>query len=273
MSIRQLPTRAVEKVWGRHDLPATFGRLDPSSGPIGEIWFEDQQDSPLLIKYIFTSQKLSIQVHPSDEQARAIGYARGKDEAWYVLSAELDAVIGAGFAHELSAADLRAATLDGSVDDLLTWHRVKPGDFFYVPAGTVHAIGAGVSLLEIQQNVDLTYRLFDYGRPRELQIEEGLAASRPVPFEHRRPHVVDALRDLLVEGPKIVIERLRGPSTQSISAGPDDPVWLMPMSDGCTADGAQIAAGTVWLAEAPVQVGLGPDDYLLAAYPGSKARP
>lgn len=271
MPVRQLATRAVEKVWGRHDIPLTFGKLEPSSGPIGEVWFEDRQDSPLLIKYIFTSQKLSIQVHPSDDQARAIGYARGKDEAWYVMSAEPDAVIGAGFAQELSMADLRTATLDGSIDDMLTWHPVKPGDFFYVPAGTVHAIGAGVSLLEIQQNVDLTYRLFDYGRPRELQIEQGLAASRPVPFEHRAPHTIDASRDVLVEGSKIVIERLSGPSTQNISASLEDPVWLMPMSDGCIADGAQIGAGTVWLAEAPVRIGLGPDDCLLAAYPGSTA--
>jgi hypothetical protein len=74
--------------------------------------------------------------------------------------------------------ELRAAALDGSIEALMTWHPVQPGDFFHVPAGTVHAIGAGLSLVEIQQNVDLTYRLYDYGRPRPLQLDESIAAAR-----------------------------------------------------------------------------------------------
>jgi mannose-6-phosphate isomerase len=77
---------------------------------------------------------------------------------------------------------LRAASLDGSIESLLEWHPVKAGDFFYSPAGTIHAIGAGVALIEVQQNLDLTYRLYDYGRPRELHLDEGVAATRAVPF-------------------------------------------------------------------------------------------
>lgn len=272
MALRQLESRAIEKVWGRRDFPAIFGDAASFASPVGEIWFEDREPGPLLVKYLFTSEKLSIQVHPSDEQARAAGHPRGKDEAWYVLSAEPGAAIGAGFATELSADEVRAATLDGSIDELMIWHPVKPGDFFYVPAGTVHAIGAGLSLLEIQQNVDLTYRLFDYGRPRDLQIEDGLAAARPGPLAHRPVRATGPLREVLAEGPKFVIERLRGSAQHEIAASSQSPVWLMPISEGCAANGAELPAGTVWLAEAHSPIRLGPDDCLLAAYAGDKVQ-
>lgn len=272
MSVRQLEWRALEKVWGRRDFPRVFGAAGQFSEAVGEIWFEDRQERPLLVKRLFTSQKLSIQVHPSDEQARATGHPRGKDEAWYVLSAEPGAVIGAGFETELSPSELRTCAIDGRIDTLLKWHPVKPGDFFYVPAGTVHAIGAGLSILEIQQNVDLTYRLFDYGRPRELQLEEGLAAAKPGPLLQGPVRAIDAARHVLVEGPKFVIERLQGSSEQKIGACADSPAWLMPITNGCTINGAEIPAGTVWLADAPSQVRLGSDDCLLAAYAGDRAR-
>lgn len=264
MPVRQLPSRALEKLWGRTDIPASFGLASPLPGPVGEIWFEDTPDSPLLIKYLFTSAKLSIQVHPSDEQARASGHPRGKDEAWYVISAEPGAAIGAGFDPGLTPEALRAAALDGSVDALMTWHQVEAGDFFYVPAGTVHAIGAGLSLLEIQQNVDLTYRLYDYGRPRALQLEEGLAAARPVPFV-RRPPPAAGPRVTLAAGARLVIERLAGPSEQTVAASSAEPAWLIPLSAGCTVEDRLLPAGSVWLADAPASVRLGPADSLLAA--------
>lgn len=272
MPVRQLEWHALEKVWGRRDFPRIFGDASQFTEAVGEIWFEDGQERPLLVKRLFTSQKLSIQVHPTDEQARAAGHPRGKDEAWYVLSAEPGAVIGAGFETGLSPSELRSCAMDGSIDALLKWHPVKPGDFFYVPAGTVHAIGAGLSVLEIQQNVDLTYRLFDYGRPRELQLEEGLAAAKPGPLIRGPNRAIDASRDLLVEGPKFVIERLRGSSEQKVSASADNPVWLMPITDGCKIDGVEMPAGTVWLAEGPAQIQLESGDCLLAAYAGDHAR-
>ncbi|MCW1400916.1 class I mannose-6-phosphate isomerase [Novosphingobium sp. MW5] len=240
------------------------------AGPVGEIWFEDDPDSALLIKYLFTSAKLSIQVHPSDQQARAIGHPRGKDEAWYVISAEPEAVIGAGFDKALTADELHSAALDGSIDTLMTWHKVNPGDFFYVPAGTVHAIGAGVSLLEIQQNVDLTYRLFDYGRPRELQLEEGLAVSKPEPFAHCQRDVATAPREMLAAGPKLVIERLMGPSDQAILATAESPGWLIPIAGTCRINGTTLPVGSVWLTDTPTNVQLGPDDCLIAAAAGSE---
>lgn len=272
MPVRQLESRAFDKVWGRHDIPPSFAVAHGMSGPVGEIWFEDDPDSALLIKYLFTSAKLSIQVHPSDQQARAIGQPRGKDEAWYVISAEPGAVIGAGFDTALTDDELRAAALDGSIDTLMTWHKVKSGDFFYVPAGTVHAIGAGVSLLEIQQNVDLTYRLFDYGRPRELQLEEGLAVARPEPFARCQRAVTAAPREILAAGPKLVIERLIGPSDQDICATGDAPAWLIPITGTCRIDGTALPVGTVWLTDTPTNVQLGPNDCLIAAAAGSEMR-
>src|SRR3546814_2738640 len=92
---------------------------------------------------------------------------RGKDEAWLILAAEPDSTIALGTKRPVGREELRDAALDGSIEDLLDWKPVKAGDFYYSPAGTVHAIGAGITLIEVQQNVDLTYRLYDYGRPRD----------------------------------------------------------------------------------------------------------
>ena len=170
-----LPIRTVEKVWGRETLPPPFKA--PAGKRIGEIWFEPPaQLDELLVKYLFTSEKLSVQVHPDDAQAQALGDGeRGKEECWLVIDAEPGATLGIGFDRELSADEMRAAARDGSIEGLMTWHEVEAGDFFYIPAGTVHAIGPGVSLIEVQQNCDITYRLYDYGRPRELHLESHTA--------------------------------------------------------------------------------------------------
>ena len=163
-----LATRMVEKPWGRDVLPAPF--TAPPGQRIGEVWFQPPPEIPqLLIKYIFTSEKLSVQVHP--------GGKVGKEECWLVIAAQPGASLGVGFRQPISAQAMRAAALDGSIEDLLMWHPVQPGDFFYIPAGTVHAIGAGVSLIEVQQNADITFRLYDYGRPRELHLDAGLIAA------------------------------------------------------------------------------------------------
>jgi len=130
------------------------------------------------VKYIFTSEKLSVQVHPNDAQAgRAGEFDTGKEERRLVIDAEPGATLGIGFKEPISADAMRAAALDGSIADLLAWHPVRAGDFC-IPAGTVHAIGAGVSLIEIQQNSDITYRLYDYGRPRSLHLDKGVAVAR-----------------------------------------------------------------------------------------------
>lgn len=268
MAIRQLEGHAVEKVWGRRDLPAMFGDAADRAAPVGEIWFADEAAPDLLVKCLFTSEKLSIQVHPDDAQAQASGHRCGKEEAWYVLSAEPGAVIGAGFASALTGDELRAAALDGSIEALMTWHPVKPGDFFHVPAGTVHAIGAGLSLVEIQQNVDLTYRLYDYGRPRELHLDEGIAAAMATPFVRAARSPAGPTCEVLAASDKFVIERLTGAAGHHVAASTTRPAWIMPIAGDCVAQGAVLAPGTVWLADTSMQVALAPDATLLVARAG-----
>jgi mannose-6-phosphate isomerase len=196
----KLDVKYVEKPWGRITLASMFRPADGKR--IGEIWFLADAGLPLLAKYLFTSERLSVQVHPDDEQARARGLPRGKSECWYILEADPGATIGLGLKHELSRNELRSAALDGSIVELIDWRPVSAGDFLYVPAGTIHAIGGGISLLEFQQNSDLTYRLYDYGRPRELHLEDALRVSRPGPYDSRLFRSVEKDEDVvLADGP------------------------------------------------------------------------
>lgn len=266
MALQQLNGQAVEKVWGRRDVPAMYGDSSGRAEPVGEIWFAHEAAESLLVKCLFTSEKLSIQVHPDDALAQATGHPRGKEEAWYVLSAEPGATIGAGFSQDLTPEQLRAAALDGSVEELMVWHPVQPGDFFYVPAGTVHAIGAGLSLLEIQQNVDLTYRLYDYGRPRPLQLDEAVEASVAAPLVRHPVQALGPTREVLIDAPHFVIERLTGPCDHHIAASDAVPHWLMPIASGCTAESTALEPGTVWLADAPVDLGLEAGAAMLVAH-------
>ena len=220
-----LPIREVEKPWGRDRLPAPFAA--PEGKRIGEIWFEPPAALPeLLVKYIFTSEALSVQVHPSDVETLAKGLGRqGKEECWLIVDAEPGAKLGIGFRQPLSPEALRAAAQDGSIEDLMQWHFVRPGDFFYIPAGTVHAIGAGVSLIEVQQNSDITYRLYDYGRPRELHLDEGVAVAKGEPYPAEYKCFVTAGDDVtLVEGPLFRLDHVAGLPSEDIAlrygAGP-----------------------------------------------------
>lgn len=172
-----LKPRFVAKPWGRDDVPHYAG-----DERIGEAWFEGPASPPLLIKYLYTSEPLSIQVHPDDKQARAAGLPAGKTECWYIVAADPGAVIGLGLRQAATGAVVRAAARDGSLADLLDWRVVTAGDFLFVPGGTVHAIGAGITLIEIQQNSDITYRLFDYGRPRPLQLDAALDVAHLEPY-------------------------------------------------------------------------------------------
>jgi mannose-6-phosphate isomerase len=168
----RLPTRFLEKVWGTPDLLPWF----PSGGKkIGEVWFDG--DLPLLVKFIFTSDRLSVQVHPNDAFAAAQEGSRGKTEMWYVMRAEPGARLAIGFRESISRERLREASLSGEIEGLLNWLEVQAGDAFFIPAGTVHAIGGGLALCEIQQHSDVTYRLYDYGRPRELHLDKAIQVS------------------------------------------------------------------------------------------------
>jgi mannose-6-phosphate isomerase len=175
MTVQRLTPSFREKVWGATRLEPWFPN---SQNKIGEVWFEGVLDLPLLVKFLFTTEKLSVQVHPNDVVARKHHDSRGKTEMWHILAAEPGAKIAAGFREDIAPERLRDATLSGEIEDLLQWFDAAPGDTFFIPAGTVHAIGAGLTLCEIQQSSDVTYRLYDYGRPRELHLDQAVAVSR-----------------------------------------------------------------------------------------------
>ena len=199
-----------ERVWGARNLSPVYSR-EVTGDAIGEAWLTgdgclvangelagrslsdvtrdfgvrflgelpgNRLRFPLLIKFLFPKDKLSVQVHPDDELAAGIGQACGKTECWYVLQAEKDAQVGLGLKPGTSKKEVEHAIRETRMEQLLNWLDVQAGDMIYVDAGTVHAIGPGAVIVETQQNSDTTYRLYDYGRPRELHIEAGLQATR-----------------------------------------------------------------------------------------------
>jgi mannose-6-phosphate isomerase len=138
----------------------------------------DARRFPLLLKFLFPHEKLSVQVHPDDEQARRVGQPWGKTECWYVAHAKPGAQIGLGLKPGVTVAQLEQAIRENRAEELLNWLNVYTGDMIYVAGGTVHTLGPGSVIVETQQQSDTTYRLYDYGRPRELHLKEGLAAVR-----------------------------------------------------------------------------------------------
>lgn len=261
-----LPTRIVAKPWGRAELPAAFGGTAPE--PIGEVWFEPPQalDS-LLIKYIFTSEKLSVQCHPSDDQTLGMG-RQGKEECWLVLDAEPGARLAIGFEREIDAETMRAAMQDGSIEQLLTWHPVRAGDFFYIPANTVHAIGAGITLVEVQQNSDITYRLYDYGRPRELHVEEGVAVALRKPYPrhyHRRIAATGTVQ--LVDGPYFRLDRLDGAPDPAVAARYHGPLLVVALDGKLAVNGVTVKPGECALADDLAAVSFPANGLSLVAQP------
>ena len=184
-----------ERPWGRRGLQPWYSSTGTTE-LVGEAWLTGPQcvvetgsfagrtlasvgselggEFPLLVKLLFPAEKLSVQVHPDDAQAQALGETRGKTECWYVLEAEPGAVVALGLKDGVDVAQVKAAVTDGTMESLMEWVSVSVGDRLFVDAGTVHAIAPGVVLLETQQTSDVTYRLYDYGRPRELHLEKGL---------------------------------------------------------------------------------------------------
>jgi len=203
MGLTKLATRIVDKPWGRVGAGAAFGA--DSARRVGEVWFEGPPGAPngVMAKYLFTSERLSIQVHPDDAQASALGEPGGKDECWIVLEAGDDAEIGIGMREPMSAEALLESARDGSIVDKLDWRRPKRRDLIYNPAGTVHALGPGLTVLEIQQSNDVTYRLYDYGRDRPLRLDQAAKVARATPHSHPLDHpiVEDRSAVLVDSGP------------------------------------------------------------------------
>ena len=245
MPTEHAAVRVVHKPWGVGDLQP-WSSVDGSSDAVGELWFERaKKDAPtpaLLVKLLFTSEPLSIQVHPDDTFARAMGMPNGKSEAWYILSAKPDAQIGVGLKHQITPQQLRASIRDGSIAELVHWRTVAKDDAIYIPAGTVHTIGAGIVLAEIQQRSDATFRLFDYGRSRELHEDNGVAVAHPWPLRTPcNPTRLTAERTVLVASRHFVLERaeLSGGSSWALLAEPE--TWILVL-DGHAAIGLTAAS-------------------------------
>ncbi|MFW2351264.1 class I mannose-6-phosphate isomerase [Qipengyuania sp.] len=243
----KLSRKFVQKVWGVDRLPPEFGAGHEAR--IGEVWFKPPAQLPeLLAKYIFTSERLSVQNHPNDDLARALRLGpSGKSECWIILDSEADAEIAVGFTREVAIEDARKAALDGSIVELLAWHKVSQGDVFYIPPGTVHAIGGGVNLVEIQQNSDITFRLYDYGRPRPLHLDEALEAAVTTPYP---PHLRSRLEDsgpVLVEGEHFTLFCIRADETPTMDAC--GPALALPLTGEPSVDGGILALGECVLLE------------------------
>lgn len=242
--IRRLPPRFVEKVWGADSLAPLFP--DYSNGRVGEVWFTEPGD-PLLIKFLFTTEKLSVQVHPDDVYSAAHPEtgAQGKTEMWHILAAQPGAAIAAGFLQEITPERLQESARSGEIEQLLEWHAAAPGDTFFIPAGTVHAIGAGLVLCEIQQNSDTTYRLYDYGRPRELHLEESAQVADLGPQAVRRY----AQGNLLVRCPYFTTQRYEIQGTLALPPA-DRAQSLIVIAGQGELNGQPVCCGEVWRIDA-----------------------
>jgi mannose-6-phosphate isomerase len=184
----------------------------------------DPRRFPLLLKFLFPHEHLSVQVHPDDEQARRVGQPWGKTECWYVAHAKPESQIALGLKPGVTVAQLEQAILEKRAEELLNWLNVYTGDMIYVAGGTVHTLGPGSVIVETQQQSDTTYRLYDYGRPRELHLKEGLAAVRsqvasgkvvrPAPEQLRGSNNRQAA---LVAAPYFVVDMFEIKDTQELT--------------------------------------------------------
>jgi mannose-6-phosphate isomerase len=226
------------RVWGFRDLRPWFDRVADKE-PIGEAWLTGDEcliasgphkgeklgalfsasheallgagapaGSPLLIKIIFAREKLSVQVHPDDAMARKYGEPRGKTECWYALAAEPGATVAAGLKPGTTIDQVREEIAAGTLEQSLNALPIARGDMVFVDAGTVHAIWPGSILLETQQNSDITYRMFDYGRPRELHIEKSLEATKLTTRAGKIPPKKLSDRTVLIDADYFRVEQI-----------------------------------------------------------------
>jgi len=274
MAIEIARTVSVPRPWG------VVGRKFPVTSAndgiaIGEIRYErpgKPASAPsLLLKVLLTSQPLSIQVHPDDAYAQSVGLPNGKTEAWYVVSAAPGAKVALGHTQETTPQHFREAIEDGSISELVAWQAVSTGDVVSVPAGTIHAIGADLIIAEIQQRSDTTYRIFDYGRERELHIESAIAVANTGPSARQeRPIPLTDERTLLVSNPHFCFERICLPpgTTWWLEAARE--TWLLVLSGSARVGSFDILTGDAVFAQSDrVNVHVGPDALVgLVAYTG-----
>jgi mannose-6-phosphate isomerase len=226
----------------------------------------DPKRFPLLLKFLFPEEKLSVQVHPDDERARVMGQPWGKTECWYVAHAKPGAQVALGLKAGVTVADLERAIHERRAEDALNWLNVYTGDLIYVAGGTVHTLGPGSVIVETQQQSDTTYRLYDYGRPRELHLTEGLAAVklkvgsgkvvRPAPLEEGGNRI-----ERLIGAPYFVVDRYEAKQPLELSTLDEsgkDSVQILVAVEGCAmvessgTDGVTLAKGDAVVVPASV---------------------
>ena len=273
MAIEHAAVQVARKPWGVGDLHP-WSSIDVAGDPVGELWFQrTHKHAPipaLLLKLLFTSEPLSIQVHPDDVFARSIGLANGKTEVWYILSATPDAQVAVGLKRSLSREELRSAISDGSISDLVHWRQVRSGDTIFVPAGTIHAIGAGIVLAEIQQRSDATFRLFDYGRSRELHIDNAVGAARAAPAQRQSPpEKLNETRTALVVSPHFVLEQIDLSAASVWILDAQKETWIVVIEGHGQIASTKVSVGQAVFAEADhVEIEVGPGGLrALLAYP------
>jgi mannose-6-phosphate isomerase len=277
MPIEHASVRAMHKPWGVSDLQP-WSSIDGTDDAVGELWFERaDKDAPLpdlLLKLLFTSEPLSIQVHPDDTYARAMGMPNGKSEAWYIISAKPDAQIGIGLKHRVTPQELRASISNGSIVELVQWRPVAKGDVIFIPAGTIHALGAGIVLAEIQQRSDTTFRLFDYGRQRELHIDNGVAVANVWPLRSQcDPARLTRERTVLVASRHFVLERVELPEGSSWALLAEPETWILALDGHAAIGPAAVSIGqAIFVGGGRTSIEVGTDGMTaLIAYPASGA--
>jgi mannose-6-phosphate isomerase len=253
-----------ERPWGRGDLRPWYAETGTTER-VGEAWLTGPQcvvetgtlvgrtlasvavemggEFPLLVKLLFPAEKLSVQVHPDDAWAQKLGETRGKTECWYVLEAEPGAAVALGLKPGVDAAAMTASVAGGTMEELLEWVPVSVGDMLFVDAGTVHAIGPGVVLLETQQTSDVTYRLYDYGRPRELHLKKGLQVMKAKTAAGKVPPRVMGGFTRLIEQKYFVVDRFELGKAEETVVSFAGPACLVALSGS----GVVIADGQVEL--------------------------
>jgi mannose-6-phosphate isomerase len=232
----------AHRPWGARDLAPIFPRhAHPDEEPIGEAWLTGDQCRvvngvcggaslaelcerfgrelvgsapadghrfPLLAKFLFPCEKLSVQVHPDDESACRLGLPCGKNECWYIVQAEPDSRIALGLKPGTTCAQFADAIAQQRAEDLLNWLTIRPDEMIYVEAGTVHTMDGGSIILEVQQNSDTTFRLYDYGRPRELHLQQGLEVMKEVTAAGKVPPPAPG-NERLIQAPAFAVDKVR----------------------------------------------------------------
>jgi len=270
----RISPRFDERVWGANDLRPWFD-WHSEGAPVGEVWLTGDEclvetgpyagmslravferaserllgrtapspESPLLLKVLFAKGKLSVQVHPDDKMAQKYGDPRGKTECWYALAAEPGAQVACGLKAGVTLDKVREGIREGTLEESLKMIDVAAGDMIFVDAGTVHAIWPGSVLLETQQNCDLTYRMYDYGRPRELHVEKSMEATRLETRAGKVPAKALADRTTLIDVEYFRVERLLVQGSRSRDSLQTEGEPIAGLSYLFAADGAGVLRG------------------------------